>query len=404
MQSPDKSASLRCVIRYRPEDFRVEEIPVYRPSGAGPHLWVEIEKCGRTTDEVIQELGTASGVDPRSLGYAGRKDRHAITTQWLSLPRGGLREEFLADLQLPGIRILQVHQHAEKLRLGELRGNRFRVVVREFDECQSIAMSHEEALASRVDELSRRGMVNSFGPQRFGRRGDNASAGRDLLRGETPPRDVRLARFLISAWQSELFHAVLEERARMVHPEGPLLPSHWRRAATELIEGDILFDHSNQFFRRLELGGEEPGSEESESVRSLCASPTGPMFGPSMWRPRGAAGRLEEAVLRRHRIEVDSRSARKVLERLRLRGTRRALRVPVFHLSAKKENAAIPTLATRDDDRAADEGIARVFTFELPPGSYATVLLDQVYGEGVLEDAAGDGAALANSGRDAAVD
>src|SRR5438046_977051 len=113
------------LLKATPEDFIVEELPLYAPSGSGSHTWVEIEKRLRTTEEVAAELAAVAGTDPGSVGWAGRKDREAVARQWLSVP--GLDPARARTLDGRGWRVLQAAAHPERLRLGELRGNRFRL-------------------------------------------------------------------------------------------------------------------------------------------------------------------------------------------------------------------------------------------------------------------------------------
>src|SRR6266542_3400236 len=106
-------------VRATPEDFRVDEVPAYLPSGAGPHLYVRIEKRGRTTRDAVRALAGALGVAERDAGFAGMKDKDAVTTQWLSFPVA--RDPDPASLAGPGIRVLEVSRHANKLRTGHGR-------------------------------------------------------------------------------------------------------------------------------------------------------------------------------------------------------------------------------------------------------------------------------------------
>ena len=89
-------------------NFQVIEDPAYLPNGSGEHLYVDIEKEGLTTDQVAEALAKACGKKERDIGYAGRKDRHAITRQWFSVHFG--EEAKLASLaeRLPNGRV-QVH-------------------------------------------------------------------------------------------------------------------------------------------------------------------------------------------------------------------------------------------------------------------------------------------------------
>ena len=156
------------------EDFLVTEIPAYLPCGEGEHLYVEIEKRGITTLEAIRRIGRALNLPEREIGYAGMKDSRGVTRQTFSLPR--IRPEAALELDLPGIRILSALCHRNKLKLGHLRGNRFRVRVREVSEG---AVEHA---AEVLAVLEQRGVPNYFGSQRYGAQGNSHLIGRALVR------------------------------------------------------------------------------------------------------------------------------------------------------------------------------------------------------------------------------
>src|SRR6187551_2105172 len=110
-----------------PERFIVEEIPAYPPSGEGDHTFLWIEKRGLTTFDAISAVALALGVSPRDVGYAGMKDRHATTRQWLSVPKGD--PEVAQTIRRPELTVLAAVRHPHKLRMGHLRANRFEVVL-----------------------------------------------------------------------------------------------------------------------------------------------------------------------------------------------------------------------------------------------------------------------------------
>ncbi len=112
-------------IKNRPEDFFVQEIPLYEPSGDGEHVYCEIEKSGVTTIDAINRLGKALKVSTRDMGYAGMKDAHAITRQVLSIR--GTTEERVMTTSIDGVKVLWAARHGNKLRLGHLAGNRFAI-------------------------------------------------------------------------------------------------------------------------------------------------------------------------------------------------------------------------------------------------------------------------------------
>ena len=135
-------------LRSEPEDFLVDELPLYAPSGEGGHTFLRIQKRLRTSEELARDLARAAGVRPADVGYAGRKDRVAVTTQWYSVP--GLAPEAALALSLPGASVLEAVRHPHKLRTGQLAGNRFEIVARELD-----AETLREVPA-RVERLQRR--------------------------------------------------------------------------------------------------------------------------------------------------------------------------------------------------------------------------------------------------------
>jgi tRNA pseudouridine13 synthase len=323
-----------------PEDFRVDEVPAYLPSGAGPHLYLHVEKRGRTTRDVVRELSRALGVPERDAGAAGLKDRQAVTTQWLSFSTA--RDPDPAALAGEGFRVLQASRHGNKLRTGHVRGNRFALVVHGGD----LAAARACAAA-----LSARGLPNFFGAQRFGAAGRNAEVGRALLLGRLADPEARrasrdrfLRRLTISAWQSSLFNRWLAERI-----------------------ADGLFDRAlaGDAMKKLDSGGvftcEDPAADQPR-VERFEISPAGPMFGHSLRPAAGEAAAREERLLAAEGVGAED-LARGGGE---CQGTRRAARLPV-------EVALEPV-----------EGGFRA-CFELPAGSYATVVMHELLGA----DAAG---------------
>jgi tRNA pseudouridine13 synthase len=311
-----------------PEDFRVDEVPLYAPAGEGGHTFVLVEKRLRTTDDVARALARACGVRARDVGYAGRKDRRAVTTQWFSVP--GLAPDCALALSLPGVRVLDAARHPHKLRTGHLRGNRFRIAVRGGD-----VAAAQDALA----RLERVGMPNRFGDQRFGRGGANPERAHALLAGGPAPGDRRQARFLLSALQAAVFNDVLAARA-----------PRWDRVE----RGDVAVVHASGGLFRVD-------DPEAEAARAAAfeISATGPIFGTRVLAPGGDVAECERAVLARHGIDPDNP---RVPRGIRLRGARRSLRV-------RPQAASVGSTA---------DGLELCFT--LPAGSYATVLLEEVLG------------------------
>lgn len=181
------------------ENFGVEEIPAYEPCGSGEHLYVRIEKRGLTSDEVADQLAKACRVKSMAVSCAGRKDRHAVTSQWFSVHFGD--ETGLASLQGDHLRVLAVSRHRNKLKPGHLRGNRFRLVLGGVADC--------EGLKRDLARLAQEGVPNRFGAQRFGTHRANLAVAAALGRGDL----ATAVRFMVDA-------------AGLWRPGEPL-PSNW---------------------------------------------------------------------------------------------------------------------------------------------------------------------------------
>jgi tRNA pseudouridine13 synthase len=383
-------------IKQRPEDFFVQEIPLYEPSGQGEHVYCEIEKIGMTTFNAIDQLARALAVNARDIGYAGMKDANAITSQVFSI--AGTTESAVMNLHLPNMTVKWAVRHGNKLRLGHLHGNRFAVKIR------GVTPTDVVKLTPLVRRLHDHGMPNYFGEQRFGRRGNNHLLGAALLRGDDDavlklllgspdpaldeahqvkarasfdrgdletsmkqwPRtsgmerrilarliktqnpaaavravDERIRRLWISSLQSDLFNAVVARRIQTLD---------------KLLAGDLAEKHdSGGVFRVLDLAAEQPRCDAFE------ISPTGPLIGYRMTAPESDALQIEQEVF-------DSRGIRpadfRVAGRLKVKGARRSLRVKIKDVE----------LAAGVDEHASY--ITAAFT--LPAGSFATVFLREL--------------------------
>ncbi|MGO9831160.1 MAG: tRNA pseudouridine(13) synthase TruD [Myxococcaceae bacterium] len=318
-------------LKEAPEDFLVEEVPAFAPTGRGEHLWLWVKKRGRETAEVARALARAAAVDVREVGYAGLKDRQAVTTQAFTVPWAGPGP--LGELGLEGVQVLRTERTERKLRTGQLWGNAFRVRLRE---------PHTPQAASVVlQRLVQKGLPNYFGPQRFGRAADNAARGRALLLGQRLPGRVdRLQRRLyLSAYQALLFNRALAARLSAGLYGRALLGDVLRRA------------DSGGLFVCLDVEREQP------RVDSLEVSPTGPMFG---WKvkpvPEGEVGAAEAALLASEGLPEGALRSGK----------------------GETEGARRPYASRLAEVEAAQEGKDVWLGFRLPRGSYATVLLDEV--------------------------
>ncbi|WP_103600850.1 tRNA pseudouridine(13) synthase TruD [Campylobacter concisus] len=193
------------------DDFVVREIPLYEFSGDGEHLIIEISKKDMTTQEALHVLSEVTGAKMRDFGYAGLKDKQGMTTQFISMPRKF--ESNLANFSHEKMKILSLNVHKNKLRIGHLKGNSF------FIRLKKVLPSNAKKLEQAFVSIDKMGYANYFGYQRFGKFGDNAETGLELLKNGTingkKSKNVKLNDFLISAYQSDLFNRWLSKRVEI---------------------------------------------------------------------------------------------------------------------------------------------------------------------------------------------
>lgn len=185
-------------------DFVVEEIPLYEFSGEGEHLVLFVRKKNLSTLELVSAIAKYLGIKNKEIGYAGLKDKHAMTKQYISLHKK--YENDLENFNHENIKILSKTYHNNKIRIGHLSGNRFYIKVKKVN--PTSATKIDEAL----NNISKDGMPNFFGYQRFGRDGDNHIDGQKIAKGEKKERNPKIKKLLISAYQSHLFNLWLSRR------------------------------------------------------------------------------------------------------------------------------------------------------------------------------------------------
>ena len=197
-------ASIDFHFKQSPRDFVVDEIPLYEFSGEGEHLILQVRKKNLSTNEMIGMIARYLGIKNKEIGYAGLKDKHAMTKQYISLHKK--YEEQLENFNVDGIKIISKTYHNNKLRIGHLKGNRFYIKLKKVNPTN----------ASKIDEalknIEKNGMPNFFGYQRFGNDGDNHILGEKLAKGEARERNPRVKKLLINAYQSHLFNLWLSRR------------------------------------------------------------------------------------------------------------------------------------------------------------------------------------------------
>jgi tRNA pseudouridine13 synthase len=392
-------------IKQREADFLVEEIPLYEPKGEGEHIYLMIEKQGLATNQLIELLAEHFGVRPNCIGYAGMKDKRAITRQVVSIHVPGRRPEDYPMLRAAGVQVLSADLHINKLRRGHLKGNRFAVYIRGTD--PSRVLDAERTL--RI--LHKRGLPNLFGSQRFGARLNNHVLGKyyltrrhkDLLDallgpdGEVADRNTEARRAYAEGRYADAFaltpHGQRSERealralsrgrrpAEAVNAVNDMQRRFWITAFQsaifnrvcarriedgtfdQFLEGDIAARHcASGLFRVDRATLDDPATETRRT--DLEISPTGPLWGVAMMEAQGAPGDMEREELAREDVPMESLAWAAKVFGDHLAGSRRPLRVPIID----------PRLESGVDEHGSFIRCA----FELPPGAFATMVMREV--------------------------
>lgn len=380
------------VYKETPQDFQVEEIPLYPCSGEGEHLFLWIEKAGISTREVLGQLARTLNLKERDIGYAGLKDARALTRQMVSVPFNKFERDKIKNIE--NFKIVDFKRHTNKLRLGHLAGNKFAI---RLNKTHPDALRRAEAI---LNQLQKHGVPNLFGEQRYGILGNSAQLGHLLLQrrfeefcreliGDPEiirnpawnkaaasyrlnnlreaynllPRRMRderrllnqllkgqshqdavlslprnLLRLFLSAAQSAMFDQLLMQR----------LPH-----LNQLYDGDIAVKHSNGACFRVDKAG-----KEQSRVTDFEISPSAPLFGAKVMLASGWAGEQELTLLGAEKLTLKSWE---LGQGLTMPGERRALRVPINDTKI---------------DSFKNESITLNFT--LPKGSYATSVLREI--------------------------
>ncbi len=322
-------------LRTDPEDFVVDEELGFDPEGAGPHVLLQVRKRDANTEWVAREIARLAGCRPADVGYAGLKDRRAVTTQWFSVPGAGRAPAAWVGASGPGYEVLAAHAHRRKLPRGALAGNRFRIRVREL-------AGDRGALGARLEHIASRGVPNYFGEQRFGRGGGNvawlagAAAEPDWRRLRPHERSLKL-----SSARSAVFNALLAAR---------VLDGSWDR----LEVGDVaILDGRGSVF-----GIDSLTAELIERCARGELHPTGPLWGRGEPASRGHVREQEE------RVAQALAAAARAVEQAGMRQERRSLRLAVHALEWQLGDDVLE------------------LSFRLARGSYATAVLRELLADG----------------------
>jgi tRNA pseudouridine13 synthase len=398
-------------IRTKYEDFYVEEIPESEPSGTGPNTWFFIEKIGRDTLDVVLDVARELHIDRKRMGFAGMKDKRAVTRQWLCVANSEVEEIEKIKDKLYRVEILKIMQNEKKLRIGQLTGNKFRLLIRDTDNPEADCEVANEILA----ELTKKGVPNYYGWQRFGKKRSNTHlVGKALLENdlkkvvdsyignpyEEEPEHIKEARKLYDdgKWE-ELLEAMprsmryekmmlktllKEMKKKKINDIISLDENSYKRSIESLpkplkrmfvhayqsylfnkvvseraklgidkyVEGDIIIDNEEHLVH-------EFGDDINKRIKNFEFHPTAPLFGSKVPLAGGKPGEMEQKVLDEEGVTLEEFKVPK-MPKLGSHGLRRAIRFKIWNTSAK----------------ATDEGI--LIEFSIPKGCYATAVLREI--------------------------
>ena len=314
-------------LRAEPEDFLVEEQLGFEAAGSGQHVLLKVRKRNANTLWIARELANACGCRPGDVGYAGLKDRRAVAVQWFTVPQSRLAPQDWLGKGSGEYQVLEAQRHSRKLPRGALAGNRFVIKAR------GTAVD-EASLTGRLAAITRHGVPNYFGPQRFGRDGANLQRMGEDLRALRPAERG----FILSAARSLVFNAVLAVRVD---------DGSWQR----LEPGDL----ANLDGRASHFRVEAVDETLVERCARLDIHPTGPLWGSGSPLSGGRVLELEQ------RVASGLNTACGLVARAGMEQERRSLRLAVRDLSWRREEDAV------------------ILEFRLSRGAYATAVLREVF-------------------------
>lgn len=323
--------------RVKDEDFQVSELTNRQLKAEGGHLYLLIEKQGTNTHWLARKLANHAQCNLKDVGYAGLKDRHAITRQWFSVPlKNGKAPDVSHLFNGDEFTLLSQGFYGAKLKRGALGGNRFRLVIRDIE-------GTESEINQRLELIKQNGVPNYFGPQRFGHNGENLNQAASLFESGKRPRNRQKASMYYSAARSYLFNHMLQHRIEQ---------QAWARP----MDGEVFgFPGSLRGFRQ------ENTQEENQRWRDQEIQPTVAMWGKGDALSAGTLSDLENDIAAQHPLFAEG------LCKQGMKQERRATRM------------LIPDLFWQWQ-AAQDENGTRnlILHFSLPSGYYATSLLREL--------------------------
>ena len=399
-------------IRTKYEDFYVEEIPEHLPSGTGPNTWILIEKIGRNTLDVVLDIAKEFKISRKRMGFAGMKDKSALTRQWLCVSNSEATElEGLED-KLYNVKVLEIKQNEKKLRIGQLIGNKFRILIRDTQNPKNDVKTAKNVLS----KLEKVGVPNYYGWQRFGKNRPNThrvgeyivqndiKGAVDSYIGNPYPKEkdhIKSARQYYDEGELEEAYEsmpagmryekmMLRELMKQKRKKGELNENSYKIALESLpkplkrmfvhayqsylfnkvvsersklgidkyVEGDIIIDNEEHLVHEFDI------NNINERIKSFEVHPTAPLYGTKVPLAEGVVGKIEQKVLDDEGIKLEDFECPKT-PKLGSHGLRRAIRFKIWDISVVETSEGILT------------------EFSIPKGCYATAVLREIMKEDV---------------------
>ena len=399
-------------IRTEYEDFYVEEIPEHLPSGTGPNTWILIEKIGRNTLDVVLDIAKELKISRKRMGFAGMKDKSALTRQWLCVSNSEALDLQGLEDKLYNVKIVEIKQNEKKLRIGQLIGNKFKILIRD-------TKNHENDVKTARNILSKLetvGVPNYYGWQRFGKNRPNThrvgeyivqndiKGAVDSYIGNPYPKEknhIKSARQyyddgeLEEAYESmpsgmRYEKMMLRELMKQKRKKGELNENSYKIALESLpkplkrmfvhayqsflfnkvvsersklgidkyIKGDIIIDNKEHLVHEFDK------DNINERIKSFEVHPTAPLYGTKVPLAGGVVGKMEQKILNEEGIKLEDFECPKT-PKLGSHGLRRAIRFKIWDVSATETSEGVQT------------------EFSIPKGCYATAVLKEIMKEDV---------------------
>ncbi|MDD3984747.1 MAG: tRNA pseudouridine(13) synthase TruD [Methanobacterium sp.] len=394
-------------IRTEYEDFYVEEIPEHLPSGTGPNTWILIEKIGRNTLDVVLDIAKEFKLSRKRMGFAGMKDKSALTRQWLCVSNIEATElEGLKD-KLYNVKVLETKQNEKKLRIGQLIGNKFKIIIRDTKNPENDVKTANNVL----NKLVKIGVPNYYGWQRFGKNRSNThKVGEYIIQnnikgavdsyiGNPYPEEknhIKSARQyyddgeLEEAYESmpagmRYEKMMLRELMKQKHKKGELNETSYKIALESLpkplkrmfvhayqsylfnkvvsersklgidkyVQKDIIIDNEEHLVHEFDI------NNINERIKAFEVHPTAPLYGTKVPLAGGLVGEIEQNILNKEGIKLEDFTCPKT-PKLGSHGLRRAIRFKIWDVSAVETREGIQT------------------EFSIPKGCYATAVLREI--------------------------